>query len=191
MSSIGLHYRVKARRRSVAVLANLKSVLERNLAQIVKASLVLGLFMVAWLQVAPVQFGGRMSYVMTDGHSMLPRYRQGDVMILRKQASYHIGEVAAYHNRELNTVVMHRITAVSGGHYQFKGDSNTWTDSYRPTASEIIGAEWFHIRGGARYVMQVRRPAVAAGALAGLWILSLRPVKKDRRRLWRRRTGVS
>jgi len=134
-----------------------------------------------WALLAPPAIGGRTSYVITDGISMLPRFHAGDLVILRKESSYHVGEVAAYYNQQLQRVVMHRIVAVHDGHYAFKGDNNSWVDSFEPTKAGIVGAEWLHLAGWGRYVEAMRDPAAAAVLLGALWVVSFYPKHVSRR----------
>lgn len=152
-----------------------------------RAALVTALALVAWwVFLAPPALGGRTSYVVTDGVSMLPRFRAGDLVILRKEQSYHVGEVAAYHNLQLGVVVMHRIVAVRDGHYEFKGDNNNFVDQFEPTKAEIVGAEWANIGEVGKYVQKLRDPVVAAVALGILWLASFAPRRASRRQRRRR-----
>lgn len=147
---------------------------------------VLVLF-VAWFTVGPQQLGGPTSFAITSGVSMLPDFHAGDLVILRKEASYHVGEVAAYHNAELHMVVMHRIVAIRGSHYVFKGDNNHFPDNYMPTKSQIVGAEWAHLAGWGRWILDLRNPYIAAVMFALIWVLSFRWAPKRRRRRARQR----
>jgi len=115
------------------------------------------------------------------------RYHAGDVVILRRQGSYHRGEVAAYHNGQLGVVVMHRIVAVRDGRYFFRGDNNDFTDSFHPTRAQIVGAEWLHVPGAGRYLLTLHQPLVAAVALALLWVFSFSPQATSRRQRRRHR----
>lgn len=141
----------------------------------------------AWLLLAPPQLGGSTSYVIASGVSMLPRFHAGDVVVLRRQASYHPGEVAAYHNQQLGVVVMHRIIASRGGRYVFRGDNNDFTDSYQPTRAQIVGAEWVRLPGAGRYLLTLHQPLVAGAALALLWVFSFSPQASSRRQRRRHR----
>ena len=140
----------------------------------------------AWALFAPPQLGGNLSYVITDGISMLPHFHAGDLVFLRSEPSYHVGEIAAYHNGQLHEVVMHRIVAEDGGHFVFKGDNNNFRDSFQPTASGIVGVEWIHLPGMGKYVEQVRRPVVAAVFLGLIWVFSFGPSKQAGRNRKRR-----
>ena len=102
-----------------------------------------------WLFLAPPKIGGRTTYVVTSGNSMEPSFHTGDLALLRPIAHYRVGEIVAYHSTLLHVVVLHRIIAIHGGRYVFKGDHNNFIDPTRPTRSELIGALWVHIpRGG-------------------------------------------
>ena len=155
--------------------------------KIVAAVVTLALVAAGWALLAPPILGGRTSFAITNGTSMLPHFHAGDLVLLRKEPTYHIGEVAGYHNGQLHVVVMHRIVAISDGHYQFKGDNNDFVDSFEPTKAQIVGAEWVHLPGVGRYVEDLHVPAVAAVLCALLWLFSFRTKPTSRRRRRRRR----
>lgn len=96
------------------------------------------LFVVGWLA-WPAQLGGRSTYVTTHGNSMEPRFHAGDLAVLRPADRYDVGDIVAYHSPLLKAVLLHRIVAVEGGHYTFKGDNNSWLDPEQPTTSDLIG----------------------------------------------------
>jgi signal peptidase I len=150
------------------------------------ALITIVLFVAAWAMFAPPQLGGKVSYVVTDGVSMLPHYHAGDLVILRQEASYHVGEVAAYHNTQLGVVVMHRIIAREGDRFVFKGDNNNFADTDHPTAAQIVGAEWIHLPRLGDIVTHLRIPFVTAILLALLWIFSVGPAPLSRRKRRRR-----
>ena len=139
-----------------------------------------------WFAFAPPRLGGATSYIMTEGASMLPQYHAGDLVALRTQDSYRVGDIAGYHNGSLGVVVMHRIVATDGDRYVFKGDNNNFIDSYHPAKSEIVGAKWFHLPGTGRLLTSLRVPVVAAVAFGLLWLFSF-PAQQTSRRQRRRR----
>ncbi len=140
--------------------------------------------LVAWTGLLPQQLGGAMSYVISDGISMLPHIRAGDLVIVRKEPRYHVGEVAAFHNRQLHVIVLHRIVAIRGDRYVFKGDNNSFATSYEPTRAQIVGAEWAQLPGFGQIVLDLRTPIVAAALLGLLWLYSFwrRPTSRRQRR---------
>src|SRR5438874_797910 len=106
----------------------------------------------------PLSWGGHFGYVTTHGISMQPRFHTGDLAVVRPAAHYSVGDIAAYHNRMLHTVVLHRIVAINDGRYTFKGDNNTWLDVERPVGDQLIGrlalrvpqgGAWLHRMAGA------------------------------------------
>ncbi len=145
----------------------------------------IALCLVVWAALAPPRLGGSTSYVITTGISMLPRYHAGDLVLLRHESTYRVGEVAGYHNGQLGVTVMHRIIAIDQGHYVFKGDNNDFIDSYQPTASQIVGAEWVHLPGWGNFLLALRAPVVGAVLLALMWLWLWWP--RSRSRLQRRR----
>ncbi len=143
-----------------------------------------------WSGILPQQLGGATSYVITSGISMLPRYHAGDLVIIRREPSYHVGEVAAFHNQHLHVVVLHRIVAIHGNHYVFKGDNNSYVTTYEPTKTQIIGAKWLHLAGAGRALLDLRTPVIAAVLLGLLWLYSFwRPSTTRRQRRRHRHAG--
>ncbi|MGH2854754.1 MAG: signal peptidase I [Solirubrobacteraceae bacterium] len=132
---------------------------------------------------APSQFGGATTYVVTHGTSMEPRFHTGDLALVRSQSSYHVGEIVAYDNKMLHTVVLHRIIGRHGSRYIFKGDNNNFVDPEHPKASQLVGALWLHIPGAGATLLSLRSPLLVGALLAvGLLILT-GSVCASRRRL--------
>jgi signal peptidase I len=146
-----------------------------------------------WFYLAPAPLGGSTTYVVTHGVSMEPHFHTGDLAIVRSQSSYHVGEVVAYHNKELHTIVLHRIIGRDGSRYIFKGDNNDFIDFEHPAASQLIGALWFHIPGVGATLQSIRSPALVGILVAGALLLFMGGAFARRRRLRRRqrRAGQS
>ncbi len=117
---------------------------------------------------------------------MEPRFHTGDLAIVRSQSSYHVGEVVAYNNKMLHTIVLHRIIGRDGARYIFKGDNNNFVDFEHPAASQLIGALWLHIPGAGATLQSIRSP-VLVGALVAVGVLLLTGSAFVRRRRLRRR----
>lgn len=133
----------------------------------------------AWLTVMPTAIGGPASYVVTDGTSMLPQFKADGLVVTRAQDSYDVGDVVAYHNRQLGVVVMHRIVGRDGSRYIFRGDNNNFRDLYHPTRADLVGKEWLYVPDGGRYMQWLRSP-LAFALLLGLigWIAGTALVPK-------------
>jgi signal peptidase I len=107
----------------------------------------LGVLALLWFTFAPAQLGGRATYVVTDGTSMQPKFHGGDLAIVRPESNYRVGQIVAYNNRQLGKIVLHRIVALDGDRYVFKGDNNGFQDFEHPTKSQLIGALWIQVPG--------------------------------------------
>lgn len=136
----------------------------RSLRTIVGWLLTLAV-VVGWtLFLRPQSLGGTASFVTVDGVSMTPTMHSGDLALVERKPSYHVGDVVAYriprgypgagHN------IIHRIV---GGDAQrgfvTKGDHNKYDDYFwHPKGSDVIGKVWFHVPGLARDMGMLRRP---------------------------------
>jgi signal peptidase I len=153
-------------------------------------SLALGLIVLGslWFWFAPAPLGGSSTYVVTRGISMEPRFHTGDLAIVRSQSSYHVGEIVAYQNHMLHTIVLHRIIGREGTRYIFKGDNNSFLDPERPVASQLVGSLWLHLPGVGGMLQSLRSPLLIGLLLAaGILLLSGVAFTGRRRRRGRER----
>jgi signal peptidase I len=134
----------------------------------VLAAFLIIIVLSAWILFAPLQLGGQATYVMVNGNSMEPAYHLGDLVIVRQVPIYNVGDIVVYRSAELNSFVFHRIIGTNLDHFIFKGDNNSWTDSYQPTMKELVGKLWIYIPKAGRIVQWLRLPtmmAILAGAV--------------------------
>ncbi|MGE3960817.1 MAG: S24 family peptidase [Dehalococcoidia bacterium] len=122
------------------------------------AAIVLVAF--AWFFFAPVQLGGTFSYFQIVGDSMEPTITRGDLVLLRDRDRYEVGDMVAYVDPDLGTV-LHRIRAVEGNHYVLRGDNRDADDSYQPLEDEVTGAVWQILPGGGDALSALQSPASA------------------------------
>jgi len=165
----------------------------RQIRKLAASGLALIVLACLWFFFAPIGLGGSTSYVVTDGISMQPRFHTGDLAVVRSRGDYRVGEIVAYHNREFHTIVLHRIIALAGGRYVFKGDNNNFVDFEHPARSQLIGSLWIHVPGVGAKLESIRSP-VLTGVLVGLGTLLLAGAaftQKRRRRRRQRRGGES
>ncbi len=156
-------------------------------------SLTVGLIVLGslWHWFAPAPLGGSTTYVVTRGISMEPRFHTGDLALVRSQSSYHVGEIVAYQNHMLHTIVLHRIVGREGSRYIFKGDNNNFLDPERPVASQLVGSLWLHLPGVGATLQSFRSPLLI-GLLVAVGFLLLSGVAftgSRRRRRRERRAG--
>src|SRR6476469_5419006 len=94
------------------------------------SALLLMLFAAAWFAFAPIQFGGQAAFVIVNGNSMEPLYHRGDLVIIRAQPDYQVGDIVTYRHPQIGPVI-HRIIGRDVEHFVFKGDHNDFIDPYR------------------------------------------------------------
>jgi signal peptidase I len=140
---------------------------------IVLSSLALVVLAGVWLALAPLQLGGRATYVIVDGNSMEPLYHRGDLVVLRAQDAYRVGEIVTYRHPDIGPVI-HRIIGRDGERYVFKGDHNDFVDPYRPAGAELIGRAWLHVAGAGAVLGQLRAPRNMAilAAVGGMIVVA-------------------
>src|SRR4051794_40541491 len=126
----------------------------------------------AWVAFAPTQFGGQAAYVIVNGNSMEPLYHRGDLVIIRAQPDYQVGDIVTYRHPQIGPVI-HRIIGRAAEYFVFKGDHNNFIDPYRPVRSELIGTSWIYLPSVGNILMQLRAPLNMAilAAVAGVIIM--------------------
>jgi len=152
--------------------------------QMFVSALLLTLIGVAWITFAPIQFGGQAAYVIVNGISMEPGFHRGDLAILRQASDYQIGDIVTYRHPQIGPII-HRIIALDGDRYVFKGDNNAWIDSYHPTKAECIGKLWLHIPTAGSFIEQLRIPRNMAilAAVLGCIVMTTITGGAERRQL--------
>lgn len=116
----------------------------------------------------PVALGGPVQYVVVVGQSMEPTLHSGDLVVIRRQDEYAVGDIVSIETPI--GPVMHRIVGGNGDEgFVSQGDNNEITDPWSPTTSEIVGKLWLRFPGGANFQWAVRLTLVlglvALGAL--------------------------
>lgn len=119
----------------------------------------------------PQRLGGRADWVMVSGTSMLPRFHTGDLVLVERQSSYHVGEVVAYRVPKgqvgAGYVVIHRIIGGNGRTgWRMKGDNRTAPDLWYPTDSDVLGAKLLRIPH-AWFVLRLLHMPLVLGLVAG------------------------
>ena len=140
------------------------------------------LLMAGLLAVLAVIALGNASLLTTHGISMEPRFHAGDLAVLRPADRYDVGDVVAYRSTLMHEVVMHRIVAVEGGHYTFKGDNNAWLDPEQPTAADLIGRLSLRVPQGGSWLERLTSPPALGLIAFGLLASGGTTVQTRRRR---------
>ena len=133
------------------------------LSYLLVAAVVLG-----WAFVLrPQSLGGPAGYVLVSGHSMLPRYHTGDMVLVERHSSYHVGEVIAYHvpkgDPMAGAQVIHRIIGGSPKTgWIVQGDNRTAPDVWRPKDADVVGAKAVRIPNAVLVLQFLRSPVLIA-----------------------------
>jgi signal peptidase len=122
----------------------------------------------------PQSLGGRAGWVVVSGTSMLPHMHTGDLALVERQSSYHVGEVVAYRvpkgQAGAGFEVIHRIV---GGNARtgwiMQGDNRTLPDLWHPKNSDIVGARLLLIPKAFLLLRFLHTPLLL-GLLAGFGI---------------------
>lgn len=153
----------------------------------ISGAFLIVLLALAWMALAPVQVGGRASYVIVNGNSMEPVYSKGDLVVTHEKDEYRKGDIAAYLHPDIGPVI-HRVVGTEGERFVFRGDNNTWLDSHQPAESEFIGKAWVHIPYVGKLLGWLRGPMVMAvlagtmGVIAMMTFTTTRETSRDQRR---------
>jgi signal peptidase I len=150
------------------------------------AALMLAAVWLFW----PLALGGGTTYLTTHGTSMEPRFRTGDLAILRSADSYAVGDVVAYRSEALDTIVMHRIVSGDADGFVTQGDNNDWLDGDRPSADQILGHLFFGIPRGGKALAALQSPGsllLAAGAACAVAVAVRKPRGRHKARSSHRR----
>ena len=145
-----------------------------------------------WIAFAPTMVGGQASYVVVNGNSMEPDFHRGDLVIVRAASTYRVGDIVTYRNAELKAFVIHRIIATEQDHYVFKGDNNSWIDTYHPIREELIGKLWIHIPKLGKAMEWLRLPlnmGLTTGLLGGILMASIMIKPKRQRKARSKSSG--
>ena len=152
---------------------------------------VLGAVLLLFALFAPVGWGGSSHYLRIRGTSMEPSISAGDVVVVREQSSYQVGDVIAYRSEMAGAVVLHRVVATLSDGYLLQGDNNSFVDRDLPSRTEVLGRKVLLIPRGERLVAVMSAPwmlmLLSTGVVA-TWFA--RPGHRMRgRRVGRRRAG--
>jgi signal peptidase len=125
----------------------------------------------------PKAFG--MAHVVVVTGSMEPTVNVGDILIIREQPDYAVGDIVTY--RSGVSLVTHRIVAKQGDLLITRGDHNNVDDAPIPPES-VEGKMIFRIPMLGKLSLLLRtRAGVFVTVFAGLILLAL-PLLSDRRK---------
>jgi signal peptidase len=117
----------------------------------------------------PPALGGGTEFVFVRGDSMLPTFDPGDLVVVRQQHHYDVGDVVAFHVPGSKARVIHRIIGTTADGYTMRGDNRPGPDPWTPTDDEVAGGKVLRIPGlGARLIQLAQTPMAIATLAAAL-----------------------
>src|SRR4051812_26082770 len=139
----------------------------KRIRQALSYALVLAVVLGWAFVLRPQSLGGPAGYVLVSGHSMLPRYHTGDLVLVEKHASYHVGDVIAYHvpkgDAMAGAQVIHRIIGGSAqAGWIVQGDNRSAPDVWRPKNSDVVGAKALRVPNAVLVLQFLRSPVLLA-----------------------------
>lgn len=97
----------------------------------------------------PASLGGWTSYVIVHGLSMNPTYKSGDLVVVREERTYHIGEIIAYRIPKPSPIaghmVIHRVKEITPKGILTQGDNRTTEDEWYLHHDDIVGTARLHV----------------------------------------------
>lgn len=133
-------------------------------------------FVVGWaITLRPVALGGPATYVVVTGSSMEPTYTDGDLVVLREEPSYEVGDIVTFPVPEGEpgggALIVHRVVGGTADAYEIQGDNNDRLDEWSPSAEDVLGSAWFHAPGVGKLLRYAMDPALLAAAAGGLTVV--------------------
>jgi signal peptidase len=126
----------------------------------------------------PTTLGGDVAYVRVSGHSMDGTYRSGDLVIVRKQSHYAVGDIVAYRipkdDFAAGAQVIHRIIGGNGiKGFITQGDNKPAPDDWHPKNADVVGHAWMHIAGAGTWFSKLAAPLPLGALCAGLTVVTM------------------
>jgi signal peptidase I len=153
--------------------------------------IVAGLWLIwtAW----PQSLGGRVAYVRVDGWSMNPTLHNGDLVVVKRQSSYRIGDAVAYRipvgEFAAGALVVHRLIGGDGSRgFVTRGDNRSINDEWHPRTGDVVGRIRLDLPGAGERFAQASQPVWIGGlvALTTVFVMVLPTSRRERRRGRRR-----
>jgi signal peptidase len=139
-----------------------------------------------WNLYRPQLVGGPAAYAMVSGRSMESTLDDGDLVITREHASYHVGEIIAYEvpagEPNAGLRVVHRIVGGSAATgFVTRGDHRTSVDPWRPRPADVIGSVALRIPYGGAVLSLLREPPLFAWFVGSIVLVALWNIDRRRR----------
>jgi signal peptidase I len=132
----------------------------------------------------PQSLGGSVAYIKVQGHSMDGTYQTGDLIVVRKQSHYAVGEIITYRIPKgqfgAGAQVIHRIIGGNGNTgFITQGDNKKFPDDWHPHDSDVVGRSWIRLPGAGVWFSRLSQPLPLGVIVGGLTVFVLVLPKKS------------
>jgi len=141
--------------------------------------LALIVLMLTWyVTLAPSSLNGPVTYAVVSGHSMEPSLYTGDLVMVRKQDTYKVGDTVL--TTVMGGLVIHKIVWLSKTSVQTKGVNNDFVDTWTLPKSAIMGKQVFVFKQLGSCLLTLRTNPLAFGLFASVLggVLLINPRRK-------------
>ena len=137
-----------------------------------------GLIVAAAIYFWPARFGGSTSAVLVRGTSMLPKYELNDIVFVREQDEYEVGDIVLFEipdGEAAGLQIIHRIIGTwEDGTWKTQGDNRPTADQFRLEDEHLLGSPVLHIPEAGRVLQLLQNTfvisaAVGVGAVMLMW----------------------
>jgi signal peptidase len=130
----------------------------------------------------PSFLGGSTDLFMVEGNSMLPTILPGSIVITKKQPTYELDEIVAYHltQGKLGKIVVHRIIDHTDKGFVIKGDNNPKPDTGVFNEDKIIGRVVFSTPYVGYLLSLIRNPIVMVVVSIGILLVQYQMKKRKK-----------
>ena len=117
-----------------------------------------------YVTLAPSALAGPVTYAVVSGHSMEPSLYTGDLVLVRKQADYQVGDTVL--TNVMGGFVIHKIVWISGSSVRTQGVNNDFVDTWTLPRSAILGKQFFVFKQFGTYMIALRTNPLLFGLFA-------------------------
>jgi signal peptidase I len=137
-----------------------------------------GCILAAVIYFWPARFGGTTSAVLVRGTSMLPNYELNDIVFVREQDEYEIGDIVLFEvpdGEAAGLQIIHRIIGTwDDGTWKTQGDNRQTADQFRLEDEHLLGSPVLHVPEAGRVLQLLQNTfvisaAVGVGAVMLMW----------------------
>jgi len=133
----------------------------------------------------PESLGGDTTFMLVQGHSMLPTILPGSIVVAKTSPEYNVGDIIAYTQRDgsASKIIVHRILETDhNDHLVIKGDNNPAPDAGFPKDKDILGTVLFSTPYVGDIISLFKNPIVMILAAGILFFIQIQQKKRKEKK---------